>query len=336
MRRRVALGFVVALVWTGGPASAQDLASRINAVTDAPEYRHAHWGMLVVDPDKARVIYERNADQFFIPASTTKLFSCSAVLHFLGPDYRFETPVYRRGRVDNGRLHGDLILVASGDLTLGGRTLPDGNLAFTNNDHTYADSTSTTESLTPTDPLAGLTELAKIVKAAGIRRVDGEVLIDARLFDPAASSGSGPRAVTPIVVNDNVIDVIVTPAPAADGPASVSLRPATQFVTLDAQVETTADGSAQIEVSSPGSDRLVVRGKVPVAAKAQLRTYAVEDPVAFARTLFIDVLRRQGIEVMASPLLCRGRSFRIVIPMIGFAVSAFTGPRRCPKSSKSR
>jgi D-alanyl-D-alanine carboxypeptidase/D-alanyl-D-alanine-endopeptidase (penicillin-binding protein 4) len=297
--RGLAIFFGIAIV--GGPVCGQDLAARIGAVISAPEYRHARWGILVVEQEKGRVVYERNADELFLPASTTKLYSCSSALDAFGADYRFETPIYARGSVENGRLHGDLILVASGDLTLGGRTLPDGTLAFTNNDHTYADGTTNTDSLTPTDPLAGLTELARQVKASGIKTAEGEVLIDDRLFDRATSSGSGPHVVTPIVVNDNVIDVIVTPDSTPGQPAAVSLRPASEFVTLDAQVETTADGRPAIDVTSPGFARLIIRGKVPVGAKPQLRTHAVDDPAAFARLFLIDALRREGVRVSASP-----------------------------------
>ena len=48
----------------------------------------------------------------------TKIYSCAAVLSAFGADHTFETPVHRRGEVVDGRLHGDLILVASGDFTL--------------------------------------------------------------------------------------------------------------------------------------------------------------------------------------------------------------------------
>src|SRR5262249_56401183 len=99
-------------------------------------------------------------------ASTTKLYSCATALAELGPDYKFETPVYRRGNLSDGRLGGDLILVASGDLTLGGRTTADGKMAFTDSDHIYADGGTKTK-LTDTDPLAGLKDLAKQLAAAG-------------------------------------------------------------------------------------------------------------------------------------------------------------------------
>src|SRR5262245_19691653 len=105
--------FVVTGSWS--QLTAQSLAERIEAVTSGPDYKHARWGILAVDKDSGRVAYERNPDQLFIPASTTKLYSCASALYHLGPDYRFETPVYRRGPIENGALRGDLILVASGD-----------------------------------------------------------------------------------------------------------------------------------------------------------------------------------------------------------------------------
>src|SRR5215211_178353 len=100
---------------------ADDLADKIRAVTDAPEYKAARWGILVVDCDSGKPVYERNPDKLFLPASVTKLYTCATALCELGPDFRFVTPVYRRGEVTDKVLDGDLILVASGDLTFGGR-----------------------------------------------------------------------------------------------------------------------------------------------------------------------------------------------------------------------
>src|SRR5262249_9421593 len=156
-----------------------------------------------------KTVYEQNADKLVLPASTTKLYSCAAALDALGTDYRFETPVYRRGEVKDGKLTGDLVLVASGDLTLGGRTDPSGKMAYTNQDPIYANG-QIRATITDTDPLAGLKDLARQVKAAGITHVTGDVLIDDRLFARATGSGSGPGLITPIVVNDNVVDAIVT------------------------------------------------------------------------------------------------------------------------------
>ena len=192
----------------GGRVGRQDRVDHRRA-----DYKQAHWGILIVDAKSGKTLYERNADRLFMPASVTKLYSCAAALAAIGPDHKFETPVYRRGEVKDGRLHGDLILVAQGDLTLGGRTTADGTMAFKDHDHIYANFPSGSESeVTDTDPLAGLTALAKQVKEAGITHIDGEVMIDDRLFAKSRGSGSGPDVVTPIVVNDNLIDILVTPA----------------------------------------------------------------------------------------------------------------------------
>src|SRR5262249_38437441 len=217
-------------------------------------------------------------------------------------DYRFETPVYRRGDLKDGRLNGDLILVASGDLTLGGRTGSDGKMHFTASDHTYATPTSTASAITPSDPLLGLDALAKQVHQSGIRQIN-DVVIDDRLFPAARSTGSGPEQLTPMVVNDNVVDVIVEPGSNVGDPARVQLRPETAFVQADIQVRTAEKGTSPlIEVQSTGKQRFSVRGRIAVGSKPMVRIWTVDEPTPFARALFIEALRRAGVTVTASPL----------------------------------
>ena len=282
------------------PAS---LTRRVEAELRSPGYERAHWGMLVVDAKTGETIYERNPDQFFAPASVTKLFSVAAALKELGPDHRFRTPVVRRGEIDSaGVLHGDLILIAQGDLCMGGRTSADGTLTFRDDDHTYAGS-GFKGGVVSTDPLAGLDHLAREVQAHGIKHVSGDVLIDDRLFESAPSTGSGPSRVSPILINDNLIDVFATPGTHAGEPATVETLPSTRFFSLDSLVETSKKGeSPKLEVEDAGPRRLVVRGSLPVGHPRALRSHEVGEPAAFARALFIESLRRRGVVVSASPL----------------------------------
>ena len=286
----------------GGIAIADDpMESRVNSVLKTPEYANAHWGLLVIDRTTGRTLYEKNADQLFGPASVTKLFSTAAALVELGADYRFQTPVVRNGEVDkDGALKGDLILVAQGDLSFGGRTGPDGTLLFENDDHTYSGGNNRSV-LVASDPLAGLDHLAREIQAAGIKAVDGDVIIDDRLFVEAQSSGSGPSRVSPILVNDNVIDVVTTPATNAGEPAHVKLVPPTTFVSFDSRVETVAAGATTaIVVKSTGPRRFTVSGKIALDQKPVVKIHEVEEPADFARSLFIEVLRKRGVRVNAS------------------------------------
>jgi D-alanyl-D-alanine carboxypeptidase/D-alanyl-D-alanine-endopeptidase (penicillin-binding protein 4) len=282
------------------PAAADDLDRHVKALIEAPQYRQARWGILAVEADSGKVVCARNADMLFSPASVTKLFTCAGALVGLGPDRVYETPVYRRGDVKDGHLDGDLILVAQGDLTLGGRTLPDGKMAFTNHDHIYAGVFTSNAELTDTDPLAGLDDLARQVKAAGVQALDGDVLIDDRLFAHARGSGSGPGLVTPVLVNDNLLDLVVSPGAKPGEPATVKMRPVTDFLKLDLHVETVEAGKSPSIRALPGGPSTVrVEGHIAAGSPPLVRVFAVEDPAAFARGLFIEALRRAGVAVQA-------------------------------------
>ena len=326
-RRCTFISFALLLSFGSYLGAEESLAQRIELVTNGPDYKQARWGILVVDAQTGKTVYEQNAGKLFLPASTTKLYSCAAALDALGPDYRFETPVYRRGEVRDGKLTGDLILVASGDLTLGGRNDSSGKMAYTNHDHIYANG-QIRVILTDTDSLAGLKELARQIKAAGITHVTGDVLIDDRLFDRASGSGSGPGLITPIIVNDNVVDAIVTPVDKVGKPAKVRMQPATAFVQMDAQVETVEENKpVRLDIESAGPHRFTIRGQIPVKSKPWVRIHAVDDPAGFARALFVDTLREAGVTVDASPL----RSPRVELPLRdGYdkltRVAVFTSP----------
>lgn len=305
MRKTIALFLVMLASVTPAHFTRADDAIRegIAKIVDAPRYKSAHWGMLFVDLETGKTVYERTPDQLCPPASVTKLYSVAAALETLGPDYRFITPVFRRGRLDeNGQLDGDLILKASGDLSMGGRTTDDGHIAITNSDHTYANGNETAE-LTSPDPLAGLNELARQIAASGIKRIRGDVLIDDRLFEKAESTGSGPSRLSPIIINDNLIDIVIEPAGEAGRPARMKIRPESASVRIDAQVDTVAKGQkTEVTLTSPRPGSIIIRGRIAVGHKPLVRVFEVEDAASFARSLFIEALRRAAIRVDASPL----------------------------------
>jgi D-alanyl-D-alanine carboxypeptidase/D-alanyl-D-alanine-endopeptidase (penicillin-binding protein 4) len=291
----------------------EPLDKRIEAVLQTPGFQTAQWGLLVVDRKTGETVYERNADRMFAPASVTKLYTTAAALLEFGPDHRFLTPIFRRGDVDpNGTLQGDLILVASGDPCLGGRTGPEGELLFEDDDHTYAGSNGK-GTLVKANPLAGLESLARDIASAGIKAITGDILIDDRLFDRAPSSGSGPTRVTPIVINDNLIDLVVTPADEPGKPAHVEMVPNTSFITLDADVTTREKSHAtSLSVEEASGRGVVLRGSIPLGRDTPAITWhEVSQPADFARALLIEALNRHGVRVRASAL---GSNDRAALP----------------------
>jgi len=275
------------------------LSSGVRDVIDAAEFKYSTWGIRVVDLETGKEVYESfNQDTMLDPASTTKLFTVATAFDVLGADYRFKTPVYANGEVGpNGQLKGDLILVASGDLDMGGRTTPEGNIEYTNADHNDANALGTGE-LTETDPLAGLNDLARQVAESGIKEVSGDVLIDDRLYGPGRSFDPNEEyIITPIMINDNLIDFTIKPT-RPGSPAEIEWRPQAATYQVETQVQTVSgDQEAGIEIKLASPGLIVVEGQVPEGESEMVRTYQVEDPASFARTLFIEALARAGVTV---------------------------------------
>src|SRR3954465_8063062 len=204
-RRRAILagGSALAMGLTGrGRGAAGDpLPSAITAVMSKPRYAESTWSLFVTDLATSQTIYELKPDHLAFTGSVRKLFSVGLALRQLGADHRFTTPVYLQGTVDSqGTLDGNLVLVAAGDLTLGGRVTGDDDVAITTFDHNDANNLGTAI-LTPQDPLHGLDALAEQIRAAGIHHVAGDVVIDDRLFE-SFRVPNGNLLITPIMVNE--------------------------------------------------------------------------------------------------------------------------------------
>lgn len=276
------------------------LDPRITSIMRKPDYRYARWGLLQQNPETGKLTQSRDADQFVIPGSTAKLFSVSGTWHTLGGDHRFITPVHAVGQRHNTTLKGNLDLVAQGDLTLGGRTRKNGTVAFTTVDHTYANAVPGA-TLTPQDPLAGIDQLARQVHHSGIRRVDGDVVIDARLFRPDPVLAPTP---TPLIINDNVIDLLTSPGAKAGAPAGLDWRPKVAPYHVTSAVRTVAAGKpAYISVSSSADGtRIRLSGTIAAGSAPVLRVSAIKDPNAFGRTALIEALKRAGVEVRAKAI----------------------------------
>ncbi|HSI81264.1 MAG TPA: D-alanyl-D-alanine carboxypeptidase/D-alanyl-D-alanine-endopeptidase [Solirubrobacterales bacterium] len=124
------------------------------------------------------LLFARNARNRRIPASNQKLFTTAAILDRFGPDHRFETRVYARGKRTGAQrqvLDGNLVIRGDGDPVLG-----TGSFAHRNG-----------------LPLTRIGILAVAVKEAGIRRVTGEVKADDSVFDrrrgiPSTGFRAGP------------------------------------------------------------------------------------------------------------------------------------------------
>jgi PBP4 family serine-type D-alanyl-D-alanine carboxypeptidase len=287
-------------------AAAQEvsaLAATVEKVMGRPEFRHANVGIEFLALDTGGVVYALNPDKLFTPASTTKILTEGALLAHLGKDFRFQTRIYGTGPVDKkGRLKGDLVLVASGDPNLSNRIRPDGTLAFEDEDHSYGGPAVSG------DPLAVIKELAQQVRAKGVRKVEGLVLIDTSLFPDGPREGGTNVVMSSIMVNDNVIDIVAKPGGQAGDPLSLATSPATGYARFVNHTSTTAPGSRpmfndpEFLAKPDGSVEIALSGTLPLGSEAQTVSIAVPSPTKFAEWVLREALAASGVELKKPPV----------------------------------
>ncbi len=313
---------LLAAVFTGSRASAgtavgingANVPADVQTVLNRPRYKDARWGLRVVDAGSGAVLINLDPDHDFLIGSVRKIFSVGELLNQVGPGHRYNTPIFRQGAIDGaGVLNGNLILDASGDLTMGGRTNPDGSIAVSEYDHNEADSLGNAV-LTAPNPLAGYTALARQVAKAGIKEINGDVIIDDRLFQPY--NFRGEFDLKPIFVNDDAVDLTINPA-AAGSPASVVSRPISAALRVTSTLATSGPGSdhaLKLEPEFPPCIGVAgctaeIAGKLPIDFVPPLtnkfplvRTFRIVQPSNYARTVLIEALQGAGVKVDAPPV----------------------------------
>jgi D-alanyl-D-alanine carboxypeptidase/D-alanyl-D-alanine-endopeptidase (penicillin-binding protein 4) len=291
-------GSPAATTSTGAPGAVPGLPDAALDVMNQPQYADGRWLISVHDLDSGEALIDLDSGKMAEPGSFVKTYSAGAAWLKWGPDSTVSTPVKQSGTVADGTLTGDLVLVGQGDLTMGGRTKPDGTVDFANLDHNDANPLPGA-TLTSEDPLAGLDDLAGQIAAAGIRAVNGDVVVDDRLFDGELAG----QPVTPTVINQNLLDILVTPG-SVGATADAALTPAIAPWTVVSEVTTVAAGdpTAIADPVASADGRIVVTGTIAANADPALKVYAVPDPATFARTAFIEALGRAGVTVSADPL----------------------------------
>jgi N-acyl-D-amino-acid deacylase len=316
MRKRLSLALcfliiVAAAVVVPGAhrsVSAQDadtFEQRVKKILSRPEFTHARFGIEISSNETGQVLFGLNPSQFFVPGSTTKLLTAGTLLELLGGDYRFRTPIYRTGPIDkDGTVEGDLVLVASGDPNLSNRIRSDGTLAFEDEDHTYGGPDSRG---LPGDTLLVIRDFAEQIASKGIKRVKGSVLIDTTLFPEGERELGTSVVISPIVVNDNLIDVVVSAGSKEGSPARLKISPETAYVTFVNMVTTgkpRSNTSIEYEdekLNADGTRTATLRGTIAVDARANMVSYAVPEPSRYAATVLMEALKQKGIAANVEP-----------------------------------
>ena len=253
--------------WTA--AQTATLRKGVDALLARPVLRGAHIGFLAMQTDTGAVLYARNADDAFMPASNFKLLVGSAALAKLGTGFTFHTTIASDG--------GSLYLRGGGDVLLTAKDL---------------------DSAAASIAAGGLTHVSgNIVTDAG--------LFDSQRYGYGWSWDDFPYYYAPPIsalgLEDNIIHIYMSPGQTQGSPVRLRIEPQTSAVVVDNHMTTGAAGSkdtSDIVRNFDDFKTITLTGSYPLGEKESGDLVpAVPDPSAYAGDVLLRALRAHGVTV---------------------------------------
>ena len=261
-----------------------ELRNRISEIIDKPELASAMVGIKVASLDTGRVLFEENAMKLLRPASNMKIYTVATALDRLSPDYRFTTSVYAPTKPDSSG-------VIKGNLTIFGRGDPSIAARFNNGDY-----------------FKGIDDLATRIAAAGVKRVDGDLVGDESYF-VGPQYGSGwewddltwyyGAEVTPLTVNDNALDLFIKPGSEVGKPAVITTGPPDPLLKIVNRVTTLSRGTRRdISISRDlGEDVITINGSIGLDDKGYTGGIGISHPAMLFMYLLRTSLAQRGVTI---------------------------------------
>jgi D-alanyl-D-alanine carboxypeptidase/D-alanyl-D-alanine-endopeptidase (penicillin-binding protein 4) len=277
----LALPAPTALAQATSASDSARIARRMAAVLDSGALARVHWGIAVRDARTGTLLYGRDAERLFIPASNLKLVVAATAAHHLPADFRYRTSFLATGPVRGGVLQGDLVVHGRGDPTISGRYQP--------------------------ELMALLRAFADSLRVHGVTRITGGIIADETEWPHEPVHGEWEAydlnwwyaaRVGPLGFNDNAIDFRVAPG-AIGQPARITWQPQSRAFTFRNDTRTiAAGGPATLDFDRvPGTDSIYAYGDIPAGTSARTESFAVRDPAHYFASVLSEVLAAAGVTV---------------------------------------
>jgi len=261
------------------------LAAEIEKLTNDVALKHAAWSICVMNTNKNSSIYEYNSNVSLIPASTLKIVTTGAALSMLGTDFVFETQLQYNGILDTikGILKGNLYIVGGGDPTLESEY-------FKNKK----------------DSLTVVEKWALILKAKGIKKIEGAIIGDAGIFDENITPdqwiwgdignyfGSGASGLT---YHDNKYTVYFKSGAIGSQTTINKILPEVEGLQITNIVKAGGTDDNAVIYGSPNTYYRITQGTIPPNKNNFEVQGAIPDPALFCAQALNQALKSMHVEV---------------------------------------
>lgn len=261
-----------------------ELQSKVRSALLRAELRRGSVGVKIVSLNTGKVVYEENADKYFMPASNMKNFTVAAAMEKLSPDFRFVTSVLAAAKPEaDGTLRGGLTVYGRGDVSI--------STAFYDGDH-----------------YRGLEALADKIVQAGVKRIEGDLVGDESYFSGGAIPASWEwddlqwywgAEISALPINDNAVDLSVSPGSASMERCAVQILPINIVVKIVNNCFTGQAGAARdLKVEKKLAQNIIeVSGTMPRNDPGYKTYITVSHPAELFMALLRQVLEKRGVTV---------------------------------------
>ena len=253
------------------------LREQLRTVVESYGWRSARYGVLALSLETGDTLYDSGAHDLLAPASNLKLLTTAAALHYLGPDFRYQTFLLADGPIEKGRLKGNLVLYGTGDPGFSDR-------------------------FRGTDLLEAL---ADSLQSAGVAVVEGDVVGDGSFFsgpllgegwDPLDLNDAFAAPSSALSFDENVVTLRVAPSVAGRRPTIHTIPNGAGLPMEITAVTGGRRGRVRIQRQDP-SQPITIYGSLSPTGRDVWRQITVFDPPRFAASVFRSVLEARGIHV---------------------------------------
>lgn len=270
------------LVFGGQIIAQNQFNSAVENLLQQEDYKNASVGINVIDLYSGKTVFSLNPNKLLVPASTMKMITSGTALEILGADYRFKTQIAYTGKIDKyGVLDGDLVLIAGADPALGSEYFQDHYFEFLKN-------------------------WAKQVKASGINKVKGDLVLDAGIYDTERIPdswiwgdignyyGAGPNAFT---VFDNMYRITFSsPKKAGRLTKVIQTYPKISGLQIDNEVLSADNNSDNAYVfGGPLDKHRIIRSTIPKNRRAFTIKASIPKPEEVLAQVFLQNLLGEGV-----------------------------------------
>ena len=263
----------------------QRLNNAIDVFANDPAFKYGGISVSILDVESGKLIAGHQSNLGTTPASSLKVITTAAALHYLGEDFRFKTELQHDGDIDEqGTLHGNLYIKGFGDPTLGSH---------------HFDKAEKLETV--------MAKFSKAVKDAGIKKIDGYIIGDASYFgtdvvghkwlweDLGNYYGAGAHGLN-IQENMYFIEFQQTNQLGAT-PKVIDIKPTIPNLLLLNEVKSDVKGSGDNAYifGAPYAYTRYIRGTIPVGNKRFTIKGSIPDPPFFFAHYLADILEKNGV-----------------------------------------